>query len=143
MNLPKFETYCQNTTAGNALRFDFGGVLQVWFSYQTPVAYSVMDGPKRVRRNEWGPTTGKHLNAIDGGDKPSRIDGGQFESSLSKLLEHPTFAGSDINSIMSAVCEIVPDLTTDQMLRIASAIKPIDSAADAMSDDELLQVLNA
>ena len=95
MNLPTFETYCENTTAANALRFNFDGVLQVWFSYKTPVAFSVMHGPIRVRRNEWGPTTGKHLNAIDGGDKSSRMPGPDFESHLKRILDHPRLAGWD------------------------------------------------
>jgi|10_taG_2_1085330.scaffolds.fasta_scaffold442107_1 hypothetical protein len=94
MNLPTFETYCENTTAANALCFNFDGVLQVWFSYKTPVAFSVMDGPLRVRRNVWGPTTGKHLNAIDGGAKSDRIGGDEFERTLAKVLEHPRFAAT-------------------------------------------------
>lgn len=40
-----------------------------WFSYRTCVAYR---GPETnfatvVRENDWGPTTGRHLNYIDGG----------------------------------------------------------------------------
>lgn len=41
--------------------------LTVWFSYQTPVAFRVDEHLKVVRENIWGPTTGKHLNWIDGG----------------------------------------------------------------------------
>ena len=85
MSLPVFETYCSNTNSANALRFDIGNGRHVWFSYKTPVAFSV-DGVTRVRRNEWGPTTGKHLNAIDGGDKSNRLDGVDFERMLSAAL---------------------------------------------------------
>ena len=90
MNLPTFETYCPNTTPGNALRFELGA-LSIWYSYRTPVAFAI-DGVKRVRRNEqrdgrsWGPTTGKHLNAIDGGAKADRISGEEFEKLLSEAL---------------------------------------------------------
>ena len=52
--------------------------LKVWFSYQTPVAFQA-DGPRIVRENEWGPTTGKHLNWIDGGEKSRRVSGEEFE----------------------------------------------------------------
>lgn len=86
MELPTFETYCPNTTAANALRFDFGPIT-VWYSYKTPVAFRSNIGAGRlVRENEWGPTTGKHLNAIDGGDKASRIPGSQFETILRDTL---------------------------------------------------------
>ena len=84
MNLPTFETYCDNTTAGNALRFDLGPIT-VWYSYKTPVAFALEGESPTVRRNEWGPTTGKHLNAIDSGDKSSRIDGDTFEALLDAL----------------------------------------------------------
>jgi len=86
MNLPTFETYCDNTTAANALRFNLGPIT-VWYSYKTPVAfYRPGHGPKVVRRNEWGPTTDKHLNAIDGGDKSSRVPGDIFEAQLREAL---------------------------------------------------------
>ena len=46
---------------------------KVWFSYETMVAY--MNGEtmeRKVIKNYWGTTTGKHLNAIDGGDKEAK-----------------------------------------------------------------------
>jgi hypothetical protein len=63
------------------------GRLVVWFSYHTPVAYS-LDGEKAVvRDNDWGPTTGKHLNSIDGGYKVHRVPGNEFEQGLKRALE--------------------------------------------------------
>lgn len=62
----KIETYCSNTTAANALSVTLGDSLKVWFSYKTCVAISYC-GNTIVCENQWGPTTGKHLNAIDGG----------------------------------------------------------------------------
>ena len=85
MNLPTFETYCPNTTAVNALRVSVGAV-DVYFSYRTPVAYSLDGCSPIVRRNEWGPTTGKHLNAIDGGDKCARVDVDTFQTGLRAAL---------------------------------------------------------
>jgi hypothetical protein len=59
------------------------GNLTVYFSYKTPVAYC--DGNGLVcRENDWGPTTGKHLNAIT--DKFNRIPGEQFEDRLREAL---------------------------------------------------------
>lgn len=55
------------------------GQFTVWFSYQTPVAFQCPDHPRVVRENQWGPTTGKHLNWIDNGDKKSRVSSERFE----------------------------------------------------------------
>lgn len=86
--LPTFEFYC----GSNALRFDYGNGLTVWFSYQTPVAFA-RDGRKVVRENDWSNTTGKHLNSIDGGDKDSRIPGKDFEN----LLKFELAKGTDFD----------------------------------------------
>ena len=85
--LPNFRTYgsySSSNCGANALVFSIGEI-DVYFSYQTPVAFRGPNG-LRVRENEWGPTTGKHLNWIDGGDKKHRIPGEQFERELSALI---------------------------------------------------------
>lgn len=85
-DLPSFETYCDNTTKGNALVFTVGDI-DVYFSYRTPVAVRA-GGILTVRENVWGPTTGKHLKAIDGGSaerKAARVSGDEFESILAGL----------------------------------------------------------
>jgi hypothetical protein len=81
----KYRTYCEKTTKKNALCFSMGENLEVYYSYETPVAYC-HNGQLVVRKNDWKQTTGKHLNAIDGGDKSSRIDGKQFVSQLNKIM---------------------------------------------------------
>ena len=63
------------------------GDLWLWFSYTTPIAYRVLGEKRVVRVNDWSNTTGKHLNAIDGGDKKSRIPGVEFETRLKALTE--------------------------------------------------------
>lgn len=83
--LPEFATYCDNTTKGNALVFTLGDV-DIYFSYKTPVAFRA-GGRLFVRENSWGPTTGKHLNAIDGGDKEAkaaRIGANEFAARLAE-----------------------------------------------------------
>jgi hypothetical protein len=58
-----------------------------WFSYQTCVAFQDWNaGNLTVRQNEWGPTTGKHLNYIDGGATSARVDGPTFEARLSEVV---------------------------------------------------------
>ena len=55
-----------------------------WFSYQTCIAFKRYGYPLRVRENVWGPITGKHLNAIDGGLKRDRLTGDQFRTAFSE-----------------------------------------------------------
>jgi len=40
------------------------GFLKVWFSYQTVIAFQPKGEAVIVCQNEFGPTTGKHLNRI-------------------------------------------------------------------------------
>lgn len=86
MELPSFSNYT-GTGRDNSLCFSLGGV-DVYFSYQTPVAFRA-DGKLVVRANTWGPTTGKHLNSIDGGSperKKARVSGEDFERLLDQVL---------------------------------------------------------
>lgn len=85
--LPTFWVYCENTQPVNALAFDLGNGLTVYFSYKTPIAFHV-GGKTTIRVNDWGPTTGKHLNAIDE-DKSTRVDGAIFEALLQDALKKP------------------------------------------------------
>lgn len=77
---PKFRSYgnyASNNYGAHCLVFT-AGPLTAWFSYETMVAFQ-FEGHKRVViKNYWGPTTGKHLNWIDNGDKSSRVDQDTF-----------------------------------------------------------------
>jgi hypothetical protein len=56
------------------------------FSYKTPIAFA-QGGRVVVRQNDWSTTTGKHLNAIDGGSsdaKKARLSTADFESAMSE-----------------------------------------------------------
>ncbi len=84
--LPIFETYGNYASLNygvNALRFVLGDMF-IWFSYKTPVAFRTPTTGLVVRKNDWGATTGKHLNWIDGGgsNKRNRISGAGFEQQL-------------------------------------------------------------
>ena len=62
-----------------------------YFSYETLVAVNTGKELK-VIQNYWGPTTGKHLNKIDGGDKASRLskeDFDEFVESIRVVTEIP------------------------------------------------------
>lgn len=57
----------------------------LWFSYQTLIAFSA-GGLTVVRRNDWGPTTGKHLNHVDHGLKDLRLDAEAFQARYNQLV---------------------------------------------------------
>lgn len=65
----------------------FTGNIVIWFSYQTPVAFRFPGGRLVVRRNDWGPTTGKHLNAIDNGDHKRRVNKDTFEALYAEMMK--------------------------------------------------------
>jgi hypothetical protein len=88
VQLPSFQTYgnySSDNYGAHALQF-FVGDLVIWFSYKTPIAFKKIGGERVVRQNDWKQTTGKHLNAIDGGDKKSRVDGATFERLFAEAL---------------------------------------------------------
>jgi hypothetical protein len=60
--------------------------LTVWFSYRTPIAFMTPKTGRVCRDNDWGPTTGKHLNAVDP-DKGKRLGGPEFERQLAEVLK--------------------------------------------------------
>ena len=50
--------------------------IDVYFSYETPIAFTA-NNLTHIRENDWGPTTGRHLNYIND-DKKCRIEGEKF-----------------------------------------------------------------
>jgi hypothetical protein len=85
-NLPTFKSYGNYSSANygaHALVFSQGGN-DFYFSYNTLVAFTdPASGRRIVRENIWGPTTGKHLNKIDGGSaeaKAERLSSEEFKT---------------------------------------------------------------
>lgn len=82
--LPSWSTY-GNYSSGNygahALKFNVGND-EFWFSYKTLIAFRKGYGPIVVHCNDWSTTTGKHLNAIDGGNKKTRLSAVDFEAAF-------------------------------------------------------------
>lgn len=64
------------------------GTLTIWFSYETPIAF-LTSQLFVARQNEWGPTTGKHLNVI-GANSQGRIPGPEFEARLKQVWPTPS-----------------------------------------------------
>lgn len=67
------------------------GAVVVWFSYSTPIGFMAPGFGRVVRENEWGPTTGKHMNYIDGGKtgrKDDRVSAERFAELLDSALDN-------------------------------------------------------
>jgi hypothetical protein len=69
----------------SSMRFSDARGVTYYMSYSTLVAVRY-GGTLLVRRNDWSTTTGKHLNAIDGDDKASRLDRDSFAQAVADLL---------------------------------------------------------
>ncbi len=66
------------------------GPLELWFSYETIIAFRDERQSQRGTRvivNYWYATTGKHLNYIDHGNKAARLDHEDFALELKQALE--------------------------------------------------------
>ncbi len=61
------------------------GPLEIWFSYETPVAFWVDGWPLVCVVNAWSNATGKHLNCIQP-DKKKRMPHEQFEKCLNAVM---------------------------------------------------------
>lgn len=60
--------------------------LRLFLSYETVVAFRHPDFGLVVHQNDWGQTTGKHLNWIDGGYKEDRVDRKTFKEKLNSAI---------------------------------------------------------
>lgn len=88
MELPTFECYTNHSSKNyglNSLRFFDPSGRCYWFSYKTLVAFTDGKGNRYVIQNSWGPTTGKHLNAIDGGNTKSRLSPAEFAAAYAEV----------------------------------------------------------
>ena len=91
LNIKKWNYGNRDSSSINSLAFQLGDVT-VYFSYETPVAFKAPGHGLVVRENDWGTTTGKHLNWIDSGDHKLRIPGFEFEEQLQAVAgEDPDF----------------------------------------------------
>ena|SRR5690348_3870289 len=87
--LPSFNTYGNYSSenyGAHALVFTDADGNSFWFSYKTLVAFQRWNDSLVVRQNDWSTTTGKHLNAIDGGNKKARLSAVQFEAAFKRAF---------------------------------------------------------
>jgi len=87
--LPTLEPYCSGSAKAMVSTDSQGR--QIWYSYQTPVAFRA-GGALHVRYNDFSQTTGKHLNSIDGGGteaKARRYTRDLFNAALVEAFKEP------------------------------------------------------
>lgn len=67
------------------------GTRKIYFSYDTIIAFCGTNSKGEyfncVHCNDWGTTTGKHLNFIDGGNKGMRLSDDEFNKQLKKFIK--------------------------------------------------------
>jgi hypothetical protein len=76
--------YCNWNTDAKAVDI---GPIRLYFSYKTCVALRLDGHVPQVCENVWSNTTGRHLNALDGGDKQSRLPYNEFQRQLVAVVE--------------------------------------------------------
>jgi len=86
VSISSYGNYKSTNYGLNAQRITIGDKITVYFSYKTPVAFEHF-GELVCRENDWGKTTGKHLNWIQP-DKSKRVSGEIFEELLDKRLTY-------------------------------------------------------
>ena len=77
----KYPTY----ESGSNFASFFGPDGSFYFSYHTLIAFWHPVTGLVIRENDWGPTTGKHLNGISP-DKSKRVPSGEFEAIYEKTF---------------------------------------------------------
>ena len=75
-----YGNYSSSNYGVNAMKFTDARGNDFYFSYRTLVAFRTSRTGLVVIKNYWGPTTGKHLNWIDDGDKHGRLSEVEFKN---------------------------------------------------------------
>jgi len=113
-------------------RVALGSGLTLYFSYETLIGFSVdsfAGSANVVCRNVWGPTTGRHLNAIDGGTaeaKALRVDSARHVAAILAAVES-TWRDDDSASALATTARDA----RAKALRFAREAKARDEVLDA------------
>jgi len=78
-----YGNYSSNNYGSHSLAFSDNFGNDYYFSYDTLIAFRGDEGLV-IRKNDWGTTTGKHLNWINS-DKNIRVNSEVFEAKLKAL----------------------------------------------------------
>ena len=102
ISLGTYGEYSTENYGGHCILLQIGDIT-LWFSYKTVVAFQAAGRIRVVRKNEWGPTTGKHLRWIDDGEKEKRVPGEEFQRQLDYLLDHYHLIGLEADETIIKV----------------------------------------
>ena len=94
--------------------------IDVWYSYETIVAFRTAKHGMVISENVWGTTTGKHLNWINE-DKSRRVPAYQFNDLLADAMR-----------------DLIPD-PMDEIIRIATLIAKALIDSHREDEDETLE----
>jgi hypothetical protein len=83
--ITSYGDYSSDNYGVNSLLVSFPCGLKLYYSYTTIIAFC-SNGKLFVRKNDWGMTTGKHLNFIDR-NKEARLEAEVFEKLLASELQ--------------------------------------------------------
>ena len=81
-----YGVYSSDNYGVHSLAFEDANGNCYWFSYNTLVAFQKCGDKRYVHTNDWGTTTGKHLNWIDGGDKKNRLSSEEFKRKFNEVF---------------------------------------------------------
>ena len=88
-NIYTYGNYSSNNYGAHCLCVELGA-RKFYFSYQTLVAFKGTNSKGEsffvIHQNEWGNTTGKHLNWICS-DKSRRVDDKEFQKQLARFMK--------------------------------------------------------
>jgi len=80
----RYVRYANDNYGAHAIEIRFSR-LRIFYSYQTPIAFFHPEFGLVARKNDWGPTTARHLRAAVGDTvRESRLDGSLFEQKLAE-----------------------------------------------------------
>lgn len=82
--ITNYGKYSNDNYGAHTLKIETDGI-ELWYSYETIVAYRDFEDGLVVTQNRWGVTTGKHLNFIHE-DKKRRKDADTFEKMLKDAI---------------------------------------------------------
>lgn len=89
LTMPKISSYGQYSSDnyGAHTMLVEVGPLDLYYSYQTLIAFRSPETGLVVHENDWGPTTGKHLKWIDNGCKAARLGSAAFDAKWATVHE--------------------------------------------------------
>ena len=122
-DLPYKWNYYKEGSNSPAVAFrDENSGFTYFYSYNTLVAFEHTLSGLVVRENVWGATTGKHLNAIDGGSVDAKIERVTYYEDFKKKLEETQSQSRETTVKVAELLKELKDKETRDK-RLAERIK--------------------